>query len=342
MVKPSALAAYIPTRLPAPIVRLLYAGRRERLGHRVMDAKAQAFGRLSRAVQSDRPPTIAEIRKQAQKIVDVFDEPAPPLLRREDITVAGAEGPIPARLYSDRPKEASPSPVLVFYHGGGWFQGNCDSHDGLCARLAKWSGCIVISVDYRLAPEHKFPAGVEDAIAAYQWVRQNAEGLGGDASRVGVGGDSAGGNFAAVVSQQALDRNFEPPALQLLIYPSLDSSMTSQSMEELENAYIIPRDRGMWIVDLYLETRGDMQDPRASPAIRADLAGLAKACIITAGFDPLRDEGAAYAERLQASNVEVDHFAYDGQIHGFVSFSRAIPEGIECQRAMSRWLKTAW
>ncbi|MBW8638863.1 alpha/beta hydrolase [Hoeflea sp. WL0058] len=342
MVKPSALAAFIPTRLPAPIVRCLYAGRRERLAHRVMDPKAQAFGRLSRAVQSDRPPTIAEIRKQAQKIVDLFDEPAPPLLRREDMAVAGAEWPIPARLYSDRPKEAGPSPVLVFYHGGGWFQGNCDSHDGLCARLAKWSGCVVVSVDYRLAPEHKFPAGVEDAIAAYRWVRHNAEALGGDPAKVGVGGDSAGGNFAAVVSQQALDRNFQPPELQLLIYPSLDSSMSTQSMEELEHAYIIPRDRGMWIVDLYLENRGDMQDPRASPAIRTDLTGLAKACIVTAGFDPLRDEGTTYANRLRADGIDVHHLVYDGQIHGFVSFSRAIPGAIDCQRAMSNWLQTAW
>lgn len=342
MGKIAILGALIAAYLPEPVMKLVYLGRREKSAGRTLDAKAQAVGRFSAAT---RPPgvvpSIEESRIATNKAVDLFDEPCPNLIRKEDIVLDGAEGPLNARLYSDQAK-GNTLPILVYFHGGGWVQGNIESHNGICGKLAKWASCIVISVDYRLAPENKFPRAPLDAIAAYQWVRANAESLGGDPERIGVGGDSAGGNLAAVVCQQTAINKERMPDLQVLIYPALDGRMISDSMKELRNAYIIPKVRMDYFLAHYARGPEDIEDLRFSPFLRKTLADQPKAYVVTGGFDPLRDEGKEYAERLKAEGVEATHVHYPGQIHAFISLCKVVPQGNGCIREIAGWLKTAW
>ena len=342
MGKIAILWALVTAYLPEPVMKLVYLGRRETLGARRLDVKAQAVGRLANAT---RPvgviPTVEESRKMTDKAVDLFDEPSPELFREENIKINGADGPINARIYSG-PAKHRPRPILVYFHGGGWVQGNLDSHDGVCGKLAKWSNCIVISVDYRLAPEHRFPCAPLDAIATYKWVRANAASLGGDPERIGVGGDSAGGNLAAVVCQQTAMNGERTPDLQVLIYPALDARMISNSMEELRDAYILPKARMEYFLDLYTRNPEDIEDLRLSPLLRDTVADQPVACIVTSGFDPLRDDGDTYAERLMAEGIEVEHIQYPGQIHAFVNLCKVIPQGNACIQDIANWLKTVW
>lgn len=343
MGKMAMLGGLVGSRLPEPFAKLLYLGREETLGARTMDPKAQAVGRFSQLIRvPGQIPSVAEGRVQTRKIVEVFDEPCPALARKEDITVAGATGDLKARLYSDRAKGGALLPVLVFYHGGGWVQGDVDTHDGICGKLAKWAGCMVISVEYRLAPEDKFPAGALDAIAAYHWVREHAKSLGGDPARVGVGGDSAGGNLSAVVCQQTAIAKEQIPDLQLLIYPALDGRMDSPSMDALRQAYIIPRDRMDFYRDTYINGPEDIEDLRFSPALNRKLSEQPQAFVVTGGFDPLRDEARSYAERLKSAGVDVNHMEFAGQIHGFISLCKVIPQGNHAIRVMAGWLRAAW
>ena len=343
MSKAAVLGALMMTRLPETLVKLIYTGRRQKSGSRVMDAKSQALGRFSLSVRPPGyTPTIAESRLGLQKIAEMFDELCPELVRKEDMVVVGAEGHLKARLYCDSAKGETQPPILVYFHGGGWVQGDLQTHDGICGKLAKWAGCLVVSVEYRLAPEHKFPAGVMDAIAAYKWVRENAESLGGDPTRVGVGGDSAGGNLSAVVCQQTVMNGDTPPDLQLLIYPAVDGRMASPSFTELKDAYIIPKERCDFYRSQYLNDLEEINDLRFSPAFKESLADQPKAWVMTGGFDPLRDEADEYATRLKADGVDVTYIHYPGQIHAFISLCRAVPQGNQCIRQMADWLKTAW
>jgi len=342
MGKISILLALGAAYLPEPVMKLVYFGRRETLGGRTLDVKAQTVGRFAAATRpSGVIPTIEESRKATNQAVDLFDQPCPELFRKEDIQIEGAEGPLNARIYSG-PAKRSPRPILVYFHGGGWVQGDLDTHDGICGKLAKWAGCIVISVDYRLAPEHKFPAAPLDAIAAYKWVCMNAANLGGDPERIGVGGDSAGGNLAAVVCQQTAMNGERTPDLQVLIYPALDGRMGTDSMEELRDAYILPKERMEYFLDLYTRDPEDIEDLRLSPALRETVADQPDACIVTGGFDPLRDDGDAYGERLLAEGVEVKQIQYPGQIHAFVSLCKVIPQGNACINDIADWLKEKW
>ncbi|MBL4874319.1 MAG: alpha/beta hydrolase [Rhodobacteraceae bacterium] len=341
MGKLAILWALVTAYLPEPVMKLVYLGRRETLGAHTLDAKAQAVGRFARATRPQVVPTVEESRKLTTKAVTLFDEPSPELFRKENIVIDGAEGPLNARIYSG-PAKHRPRPILVYFHGGGWVQGDLDSHDGVCGKLAKWAGCIVISIDYRLAPEHKFPSAPLDAIAAYKWVRMNAASLGGDPERIGVGGDSAGGNLAAVVCQQTAINGERTPELQVLIYPALDGRMITDSMEELRDAYILPKDRMQYFLDLYTRGPDDILDIRLSPALRETVVDQPKACIVTGGFDPLRDDGDMYAERLTAEGIDVKHIQYPGQIHAFISLCKVVPQGNACIRDIADWLKTAW
>jgi acetyl esterase len=228
---------------------------------------------------------------------------------------------------------------VTFFHGGGWVQGDLETHHGLCARLAKHADVLVVAVDYRLAPEHKFPAAVEDCLAAYRWVRANAREVGGDAERVGVAGDSAGGNLSAVVSQLAASAGGPVPTCQVLIYPSVDFSLETASHRELADGHVIPRDRILWYSEQYLRGEADKADLRASPLRAPSLAGQPPAMIVTAGFDPLRDEGQAYADRLRQAGVEVVHREYPGQIHAFVFLTKAIPQGMACTLEIAEYLR---
>jgi len=198
---------------------------------------------------------------------------------------------------------------------------------------------LVVAVDYRLAPEHKFPAAVDDCLAAYRWVRAHAREVGGDAARVAVAGDSAGGNLSAVVSQLAASAGGPVPTCQVLIYPAVDFSLETASHRELTDGHVIPRDRIMWYSEQYLRGEADKADLRASPLRSPSLAGQPPAMVVTAGFDPLRDEGQAYGEKLRQAGVEVVHREYPGQIHAFVSLTKAIPQGMACTLEIAEYLR---
>ena len=307
------------------------AGHRISLGGRTMDPKAQIIGEFVKSIRVPGYfPPLPELRQQLRTMVTLMDEPAPALPRIENINIPGPAGPIPARVYDAAGSSSTAKPVLAYFHGGGWVQGDLETHHGLCARLALSSGALVVAVDYRLAPEHKFPAAVEDSLAAYRFLRTRGREIGADAARVGVAGDSAGGNLSAVVSQLAARSDLPVPTCQVLIYPAVDFDFGTASHREFEDGHIIPRDRVQWYAEQYLRSDADRRDPRAAPIRTADLTGQPPALVITAGFDPLREEGRAYADRLRAAGVDVVYREYPGQIHAFVSLTKAIPEGLRC------------
>jgi acetyl esterase len=232
----------------------------------------------------------------------------------KDRSVPGPAGAIPVRVY--RPGD-EPAPVLVYFHGGGWVLGSLNTHHGVCASLAETAGCVVCSVDYRMAPEHRFPAAVEDAWAATVWLAENADQVGGRPGALAVGGDSAGGNLAAVCALRARDTGL-PLALQLLVYPVTDADLDTSTYREFADGYFLTAYSMHWFWDHYLpEGEGDRFHPDASPLRADDVSGTAPAFVLTAEFDPLRDEGEAYARRLEEAGVPVTLRRYDGMIHGF-------------------------
>jgi acetyl esterase len=240
-----------------------------------------------------------------------------------DRTVPGAAGPRRARVYVPPSAPASNAPGLVYFHGGGWVVGSIESHDGLCRALAQRAGAVVVAVDYRLAPEHPFPAAPEDAIAATRWILENAALLGIDAARVAVGGDSAGGNLSAVVAI-ALRDEARRPAFQLLIYPATDMTRALPSHALFRDSYFLSRAAGDWYLGHYLPDPADAKKPLASPLFVEDLSRLPPALVVTAGFDPLRDEGKAYADRLREAGVRAELVCLEGQMHGFLMLGSAL------------------
>jgi acetyl esterase len=238
------------------------------------------------------------------------------LARVEDRRIPGPAGEIPVRIYT--PEGEAPLPVVVFFHGGGWVIGSLDTHDGLCRALARAVPAIVVAVDYRLAPENPFPAGLDDSYAALGWVAENSASFGGDPARLAVAGDSAGGNLSAAVTLLSRDRGGPAIAHQLLIYPATNLRGDTVSMRENAEGYFLTRSLMAWFGSQYV-THEQTALPHASPLLAPDLAGLPPATVITAEFDPLRDEGEAYAARLRESGVAVDGVRYDGMIHGFIT-----------------------
>ena len=260
-------------------------------------------------------------------------QPAPQAVAEVlELIADGPHGSIPLRLY--RPMAApaatpgSPSalPVLVYYHGGGWVIGDLDTHDTLCRELANTSGCAVVAVDYRMGPEHRFPAAIDDAIAAARWVHREAKALGLDATRLAVGGDSAGGNLAAVVALAARDAGDLPIAFQLLIYPATDMRRNAPSHTTNGEGYMLTKDTLAYFHDLYISDVDHDLDWRASPLLHTDLGGLPPALVLTAGFDPLRDEGMAYAARLTAAGNRASYVCFERQIHGFITMGKVLDE----------------
>jgi acetyl esterase len=236
-----------------------------------------------------------------------------PVASTEDRIVPGAAGGLKARVY--RPEGDAPFPTVVFFHGGGWVIGDLDTHDNMARHICRGSGAVVVAVDYRLAPEHPFPAAADDAVAAARWVAGHLDELGGD-GRLAVAGDSAGGNLAAVVAQVLRDEG-TPLAGQFLIYPAVDAEGEYPSRVENATGYFLEKDTMDWFYGHYAGAWDDAKDARLSPLHHADLAGLPPAVIVTAEFDPLRDEGEAYGEALRAAGVRADVQRYDGLIHGF-------------------------
>jgi acetyl esterase len=232
-----------------------------------------------------------------------------------DFTIEAATGTLAVRHYS--PGAASGSPLLVFFHGGGFVLGDLDTHDALCRLLCKHASMHVLAVEYRLAPEHPFPRAFEDSVAAFGWAMRHAEQLGADSSRVCVGGDSAGGNLSAGVAQHALRAESRAPAAQLLIYPHLDAVEAARSAQLFASGFVLEQKDSVWFTRNYVPEGVDRSDVRLSPLRVADPAGLCPAFIVTSGFDPLRDEGEAYARKLAAAGVLVALRRYDGFVHGF-------------------------
>jgi acetyl esterase len=263
-----------------------------------------------------------------------------PVAETRDLAIPGPGGPIPARLY--RPTATGILPVLVFFHGGGWVVGDIESHDTGCRHLANRAECAVVSVDYRLAPEHKFPAAVEDCLAATAWVAGNAAALCVDPSRLAVGGDSAGGNLAAVVSLLARDHGTPRIGYQLLIYPATDAAMRHDSIARFADGYVLTRSTMRWFYEQYLRAPDDAADWQASPLAAPDLAGLPPAFILTAGYDPLCDEGDAYAARLAAAGVAVTHRRFPGQVHGFALNGKIIRAAETALDEAATALRAAW
>ncbi len=242
-----------------------------------------------------------------------------------DLSAPGQHGDIALRLYRHASiDEAELQPCLIFLHGGGWVVGNLESHDGVCRELANRARCTVISVDYRLAPEHVFPAAVDDSWSATRWIAKNSSSLGIDPARLAIGGDSAGGNLATVVCLLARDSGGPDLCVQILIYPATDMTMSHASHVEFADQLPLTRASMTWFIETYLNSEADKVDWRASPSRAENFADLPTACIITAGYDPLRDEGEAYATALRAAGVSVSHTRFAGQIHGFLTMGRMI------------------
>jgi acetyl esterase len=295
--------------------------------------------------EAGRPPyetvSPAEARELYLKGRFVSNPEPPELASVEPLTIPSPAGSIPARIYTPTRlrKLNGLAPGLVFFHGGGWVIGDLDSHDVVCRKLADEGELMVVSVDYRLAPEHKFPAAVDDAIASTKWIADNSRQLGIDASRLMVGGDSAGGNLAAVVAISARDGNGPDIAGQVLIYPALDFAMTHPSHREPETSILLTHSVILWFRDHYLSGAANVGDWRASPARAKTLIGLPPAYVLTAGADPLRDEGDEYARRLQEAGVAVTHRTFPGQFHGFFTMGKLLQQANVAAAEIGVWLK---
>jgi acetyl esterase len=248
-----------------------------------------------------------------------------PIARVEDRMISGPGGQLAVRIYT--PDAPPPLPALVYFHGGGWVLGNLDGSDAQCRALANAARCVTVSVDYRLAPEAKFPAPAEDCYAATLWVADNAASIGCDPKRIAVAGTSAGANLAAVVPLMAKDRGRPAIAFQVLVYPITDGAMDTRSYRENAEGYFLTAASMAWFWEQYISDAKDRIHPYAAPINAPDLRGLPPALVITAEFDPLRDEGEAYAGRLRAAGVPVISTRYDGTIHSFVSMSAILDVG---------------
>ena len=283
---------------------------------------------LAQLAAAGAPPLEALSPEQARAAFTLPQGETEPVGKVEDRTISGPEADIPVRVYYPKDAKANNNPALVFYHGGGWVVGNIDSHDNICRALTNLANCVTVSVDYRLAPEHKFPAAVVDSYAAVQYVYDHAEDFQIDRSRIAVGGDSAGGNLAAVVANLAKEKNTPSICFQLLLYPSTNlGGEPTASMKENAEGYFLTKGTMEWFRDCYLNSEQDKLNPQLSPYLYEDLNGLPPALVITAEYDPLRDEGEDYAKKLAQAGVEVDAVRYDGTIHGFISMAVVIDQG---------------
>ncbi|MGH6956395.1 MAG: alpha/beta hydrolase [Caulobacteraceae bacterium] len=310
--------------LPKPVLRLMSGGGVVYRGGRTLDPKFQFLASRARGA----PPLTAlapfEARQASAAMLKMLEARLEPGVALESLSIETEAGPLAARAY--RPASQDPkAPAMVFAHMGGGVIGDLDTSHVFCGLIAAIARCPVVSVAYRLAPENRFPAGLDDVLAAYRWTLGAAARFGAPAGTASIGGDSMGGNFAAVLCQE-LRRHGEPqPALQLLVYPAVDVASETQSMTTYEAAYPLSRPLMEWFMGHYMGPGDDPADPRLSPIKAADLSGLAPAVIATAGFDPLVDQGEAYAKRLKAAGTPVAYRCYDNLAHGFCAFTGVAP-----------------
>ena len=308
--------------LPAPILRLMSGGGVVYRGGRTLDPRLQFLAAQAQGAPSITTLTPDEARRGETLGLAPLQGDLEPHVRWEALSVPGAEGEIPARLYRPEPQDGA-APLIVWAHMGGGVIGTLDTGHAFASILARIARTAVLSLDYRLAPEHRFPAGLDDVLAAYRWGRDNASRFG--AAGAAIGGDSMGGNFAAIICQDLKATGEPQPAFQLLIYPCTDVASETPSMTTYADAF--PLDRAMmdWFMGQYLAPASDPTFPRLSPIRAADLSGLAPAIIATAGFDPLTDQGEAYAKALRAAGVPVSYRCYESLSHAFTAFTGVIP-----------------
>jgi len=310
--------------LPAPVLRLMSGGGVVYRGGRTLDPRLQFLAAQAKKAPPMQSLSVEEARRgEATAIAQVAGDPEPGV-RWEDLTVPGAAGDIPARAY--RPEVQDPSaPLMVWAHMGGGVIGSIETTHVFCTLLARIARAPVLSVDYRLSPEHRFPAALEDVLAAYRWGRDTAGRFGAPEGRAAIGGDSMGGNLAAIVCQELRNAGEPQPALQLLVYPCTDVASQSASMQTYGDAFPLSRPMMDWFMGHYLGPGDDPADPRLSPLRARSLKGLAPAVVATAGFDPLVDQGEAYARKLRDAGVPVVYRCYDSLAHAFTAFTGAVP-----------------
>ena len=315
-------------QLPTWVLRLLL-GAPPRVGGQTLAPDIQALLWLAaRARGSSLSEGVAVEEARAHRLLEaqiVAERPPIPMARVEDLDIPGPAGPLRGRLYVPLKPMAAPPPLLVFFHGGGWVIGDLETHDGPCRFVAANAGASVLAVDYRLAPEHPFPAAAEDALAAYLWASENAVQIGCDPARIGVIGDSAGANLAAVTCLLARDEGAPVPAMQLLIYPVTECGEEMPSRRTFGDGFLLTRPDMDFFERNYLPAGTDRSDPRVSVLQAGDLSGLPPAYVAVAGFDPLRDEGVAYAERLREAGVPVSLRVHPGLVHTFANLTAICP-----------------
>ncbi len=284
--------------------------------------------------------SIPEVREFSRKGTAILKAAPTALPEVRDIEIPGPAGTIPARVYV--PEGKAPLPVVIYFHGGGWVIGDLDSHDNVCRGLAAAVPAIVLSVDYRLAPEHIFPAAVDDAFAALTWTAKNAASIKGDPARIAVAGDSAGGNLAAVVARMARDRGVKLSA-QVLIYPAVDLlHFATESYRLFGDGYYLTRRYMEKFRERYMPDKRHWSDPRVSPLLHGGFTGLPPAMVLTAQFDILRDEGEAYARALEKAGVPVTAKRYPGMIHGFIGMDRLLPTAKTARDDCAEFLRSIW
>lgn len=302
----------------------------------MLDADAATAAARNMQPLSAMPPAVIRAGYQAQR--RALSSGAPVDLATRELRVAGGDGDLPARLYEPT-ASISPGPGLIFFHGGGFVIGDLDSHDGLCRYLASLSGCRVLAVDYRLAPEHPFPAAHDDAVAATRWAFTHAGEIGFASTRVAIGGDSAGANLATSVAIDLKDEPEHRLAFQLLLYPALWPDATTASRDALDGP-IVTKDVMRWFETSYAAT-GHRQSRRVFLGSNADVGGTPPAYVVTAGFDPLKDEGRDYATRLATASVAVEHVEHPSMIHDFMTMPDISPGVVEAMRVAAEALRTA-
>jgi acetyl esterase len=305
-----------------------------------MPLNPQAKAVLDKMAEMGLPPRQEQTPHFARTNSATPPDPGPDVAKVEDRDVPGPAGGVPVRIYT--PQGSGPFPLLMWYHGGGWVVGSRDSVDGTCRRMCVGAGAVVVSVDYRLAPEHKFPAAADDCYAATVWAANNAASLNADSSRLAVGGESAGGNLAAVVPLMARDKGGPAIVYQLMVYPVTERNFNTASYSSNADGYGLTHLGMAWYWDHYMAQDSDAENPYAAPMKAADLSGLPSAMVITAEYDPLRDEGEAYAARLQAAGVPTVCTRYDGQIHLFYALPNIIDDGKKAVAQACEGLKAAF
>ncbi|MEO0449431.1 MAG: alpha/beta hydrolase [Pseudomonadota bacterium] len=337
-----ATIAKLLLKLPAGMKVKMAGGTPLELGGRVLDPNLQfiAHGAANQPPMSSLEPEIAQAA--AIEGLAMFAAKPEPGVSWEDTTIPGKEGhEIPVRIY--RPTTQNPNaPMLAYWHMGGGVILNVEACHPFCTMIAKIAQCPIVSVDYRLAPQHKFPAGLEDCITAYEWALKNAESYGAPAGRAAVGGDSMGGNFSAIIAQESTRRGMPKPDLQLLIYPATDLVTEFPSATTYGETYPLSTDTMQWFMQQYLPEAFDRGNVLLSPAQETRLEGLPPAIIATAGFDPLVDDGAAYAEKLEAAGVSVQFKCFDSLAHGFTAFTAVVPAAREACLEVAGMVRDAY